>query len=197
MSFDNMPFTVLPDGPETAVKEKACTRCEQTKPAAEYNKHSLANDGLQSWCRDCQKQNSARLTAERQAAAKKERASANRSAAQKKRWEKEKAKKQKPEPKKAGADETVNVKSKRVPIKHTSATDPVNSPEHYKTGGIECIDAMVQVFGEEAVRTYAKVNAFKYIWRHQYKGKPEEDLAKAAWYTRFANGDDPRKEDKQ
>ena len=191
MSFDNMPFTVLPDGSETAVKEKACTRCKQTKPAAEYNKHSLANDGLQSWCRDCQKENSARLTAERQAAAKKERASANRSAAQKKRWEKEKAEKQKPEP------QVETVKAKRVLVKHTSAADPVNSPEHYKTGGIECIDAMVQVFGEEAVRTYARINAFKYIWRHNYKGKPEEDLAKAAWYTRFANGDDPRKEDKQ
>ncbi|HEY7822778.1 MAG TPA: DUF3310 domain-containing protein [Acidimicrobiia bacterium] len=79
-------------------------------------------------------------------------------------------------------------------LKALDAADPVNSPDHYRTGGIECIDAMVQVFGEEAVRTYARINAFKYVWRHQYKGKPEEDLAKAAWYTRFADGDDPRKE---
>ena len=77
--------------------------------------------------------------------------------------------------------------------REAAPTDPVNSPEHYKTGGIECIDAMIQVFGEEAVRTYARINAFKYQWRHRYKGKPEEDLAKAAWYTRFADGDDPRK----
>ena len=77
------------------------------------------------------------------------------------------------------------------------AADPVNQPVHYRTGDIECIDAMVQVFGDEAVRTYARINACKYIWRHNYKGKPQEDLAKAAWYTRFANGDDPRKEDKQ
>lgn len=83
------------------------------------------------------------------------------------------------------------------PRKALEAPDPVNSPEHYKTGGIECIDAMIQVFGEDAVRTYARINAFKYQWRHRYKGKPEEDLAKAAWYTRFADGDDPRKEDKQ
>jgi hypothetical protein len=82
-------------------------------------------------------------------------------------------------------------------LKALDTPDPVNSPGHYRTGGIECIDAMVQVFGNEAVRTYARINAFKYIWRHQYKGKPEEDLAKAAWYTRFANGDDPRKESKQ
>lgn len=90
--------------------------------------------------------------------------------------------------------EKVIVGKKVLPVVHTNATDPVNSPGHYKTGGIECIDAMIQVFGEDAVRTYARINAFKYIWRHNYKGKPEEDLAKAAWYTRFANGDDPRKE---
>ena len=94
-------------------------------------------------------------------------------------------------------------KKKRSKLKRSEAqkrryaeaakADPVNSPEHYKTGGIECIDAMIQVFGEDAVRTYARINAFKYQWRHRYKGKPEEDLAKAAWYTRFADGDDPRK----
>tara|TARA_S200002703_G_scaffold74073_5_gene63972 strand:- start:3002 stop:3403 length:402 start_codon:yes stop_codon:yes gene_type:complete len=72
--------------------------------------------------------------------------------------------------------------------------DMVNSPPHYKTGGLECIDAMVQVFGAEAVRTYARINAFKYQWRAPYKGKQAEDLAKALWYLRFANGDDPRKE---
>ena len=81
--------------------------------------------------------------------------------------------------------------------KQGQVKDPVNSPEHYKTGEIECIDAMVQVFGEDAVRVYARINAFKYQWRHRYKGKPEEDLAKAAWYTRFADGDDPRKESNQ
>jgi len=72
--------------------------------------------------------------------------------------------------------------------------DMVNSPPHYKTGGLECIDAMIQVFGVEAVRTYARINAFKYQWRAPYKGKQSEDLAKALWYLRFANGDDPRKE---
>lgn len=72
--------------------------------------------------------------------------------------------------------------------------DPVNNPEHYKAGGIECIDAMVQVFGEEAVRTYARINAFKYQWRAPYKGKTAEDYKKALWYLRFADGDDPRKD---
>jgi len=197
MSFDNMPFTVLPDGAESAVASKECKHCKKTKPRAAFSKHSTTDDGLQSWCKACHAGRRAELQAQREAEEKKERATANRSAAQKKRWEKVKAEKQKPKPKKKLADEAVTVEGKRVPIEHSRATDPVNNPEHYRTGGIECIDAMVQVFGEEAVRTYAKVNAFKYIWRHQYKGKPEEDLAKAAWYTRFANGDDPRKDGTQ
>lgn len=188
MSFDSMPFTVLPDGPETAVASKECKHCKETKPRAEFSKHSTTDDGLQSWCKACHAGRRAELQAQREAEERKQQAAANRSAAQKRRWEKEKAEKQKPEP------QVETVKAKRVLIKHSRATDPVNSPDHYRTGGIECIDAMVQVFGEEAVRTYARINAFKYIWRHQYKGKPEEDLAKAAWYTRFANGDDPRKD---
>lgn len=70
--------------------------------------------------------------------------------------------------------------------------DEVNSPPHYK-GEIECIDAMVQVFGEEAVKSYCIINHFKYLWRHRYKGHDEQDMAKADWYWRFSQGDDPRK----
>lgn len=182
MSFDDTRRPGGENGGGQAVSEKACVHCEKTKPAADFNRHTAAKDGLQSWCRDCQKENARKIRAEREAEelAKAELSRRNRSAAQKRRYAKEKAAASKA-PKKA------------VPVIHTSASDPVNSPGHYKTGGIECIDAMIQVFGEEAVRTYARINAFKYQWRHRYKGKPEEDLAKAAWYTRFADGEDPRK----
>ena len=72
--------------------------------------------------------------------------------------------------------------------------DPVNSPPHYKDGDIECIDAMVAAFGIEAVQNYAKLNAFKYLWRAGKKdGVQATDLAKSAWYSKFASGDDPRK----
>ena len=71
-------------------------------------------------------------------------------------------------------------------------SDVVNSPAHYKDGDIECIDAMVAAFGIEAVKVYAKLNAFKYLWRDGKKDHAEEDLRKASWYTRFASGDDPR-----
>ena len=69
----------------------------------------------------------------------------------------------------------------------------VNSPSHYLSGDIECIDAMVSAFGEDQVRIYAKINAFKYLWRAGKKeGATDTDLAKANWYTKRAAGEDPR-----
>ena len=70
--------------------------------------------------------------------------------------------------------------------------DMVNSPPHYQREGLECIDAMVHAFGEDAVRTYARLCAFKYQWRADMKGKKDEDLKKAVWYLRWATGEDPR-----
>ncbi len=71
--------------------------------------------------------------------------------------------------------------------------DMVNSPDHYADAPIECIDAMTHCFGIEEVQVYAKIAAFKYLWRSKYKhGSDAEDLAKAEWYIRFANGNDPR-----
>ena len=187
MNFDDTRGPRTPDDTDKPRVMKTCTKCKQTKETSEFNRRKKADDGLQSWCRVC-------TTEAARAYNKRQKSKANRSAAQKRRWEKEKAEQEAAVPNENPFDETLIVNGEPVPVVHTSAADPVNSPDHYRTGGIECIDAMVQVFGDEAVRTYARINAFKYIWRHQYKGKPEEDLAKAAWYTRFANGDDPRKE---
>ena len=75
------------------------------------------------------------------------------------------------------------------PIPH----DPVSRPSHYSKGdNLECIDAMVAAFGKETVEDYARVNAFKYIWRAHNKGKEEEDIRKAIWYLRYSIGEDPR-----
>ena len=73
-------------------------------------------------------------------------------------------------------------------------TDFVNQPPHYLEGTIECIDAMVAAFGLDAVKTYCKIASFKYLWRASKKEGNDEsqDLAKSAWYIRFARGDDPR-----
>lgn len=66
-------------------------------------------------------------------------------------------------------------------------SEQVNHPEHYNSGGIECIDAMVAAFGKEEVASFCKLNAFKYIWRSDHKGKCAEDMQKAAWYINKYN----------
>lgn len=65
--------------------------------------------------------------------------------------------------------------------------DPVNSPAHYQSAnGIECIEAIQAALGSEAFVSYCRGNALKYIWRCGDKGKPKEDLQKAAWYLNKA-----------
>lgn len=60
--------------------------------------------------------------------------------------------------------------------------DNVNSPPHYKSGDIECIDAIKASMSREQFAGYLKGNVMKYVWRMSYKGKPIEDLRKARWY---------------
>mgnify|MGYP003113671503 FL=1 len=60
-------------------------------------------------------------------------------------------------------------------------TDMVNSPPHYNSGNIECIDAIQESMSSEAFRGYLKGNIQKYIWRYENK-KGVEDLKKAQWY---------------
>ena len=60
--------------------------------------------------------------------------------------------------------------------------DMVNSPSHYKTGKIECIEAMEAMLTDEEFIGYLRGNTFKYLWRFRNKGKSYEDLQKAQWY---------------
>ncbi len=62
------------------------------------------------------------------------------------------------------------------------AVDVVNSPPHYKTGGIEAIEGIEASMGPEAFAGFLKGNIMKYMWRYERKGKPIEDLRKASWY---------------
>ncbi|ADD81156.1 nucleotide kinase [Rhodococcus phage ReqiPine5] len=56
--------------------------------------------------------------------------------------------------------------------------DAVNQPRHYQSGrfGCEAIDLLRHC-------TYEGGNAIKYVWRHEDKGRPVEDLKKAAVYA--------------
>lgn len=63
----------------------------------------------------------------------------------------------------------------------------VNHPSHYqKEGHKECIVEMRELYGDEAVMTFCKLNAFKYKYRAGAKGKYEQDMAKAKWYEDYA-----------
>jgi hypothetical protein len=55
--------------------------------------------------------------------------------------------------------------------------DMVNSPAHYKVGGIETID-----FIEAKGLSYNLGNVVKYVTRAGHKGNRKEDLEKARWY---------------
>ena len=60
--------------------------------------------------------------------------------------------------------------------------DVVNNPNHYNTGGVECIEGIESSMSPNAFLGYLKGNCLKYMWRYEYKGKPLEDLEKAQWY---------------
>lgn len=64
-------------------------------------------------------------------------------------------------------------------------SDNVIHPDHYTTGGIECIDAIRASMTPEEFCGYLKGCAIKYLWRYRHKGKPVEDLEKARNYTRY------------
>tara|TARA_Y100001963_G_scaffold111580_1_gene154379 strand:- start:527 stop:997 length:471 start_codon:yes stop_codon:yes gene_type:complete len=60
--------------------------------------------------------------------------------------------------------------------------DNVNSPSHYNSGAVECIDAIEAMLSPEEYIGYLRGNSLKYRWRFRYKGKPVEDIKKANWY---------------
>lgn len=67
--------------------------------------------------------------------------------------------------------------------KERADRDMVNHPSHYSINGVECIDVMESLFGIDWVYHFCVLNAFKYQFRFNNKGKAQEDLRKAAWYN--------------
>ena len=59
-------------------------------------------------------------------------------------------------------------------------TDPVNHPEHYTSGNIECLDAIKAALGDN-YKYYVQGNVLKYIWRFNHKNGLQ-DLQKAQFY---------------
>lgn len=59
--------------------------------------------------------------------------------------------------------------------------DPVDHPEHYTSGSIECIAALEASLTPEEFRGFLKGNIIKYTWREKHKGGTES-MRKAKWY---------------
>lgn len=69
--------------------------------------------------------------------------------------------------------------------------DPVDKPEGYNQGDVECVDALIAALSEEEFRGACKAQALQYVWRERLKGG-DQDLKKSIWWLRMAVGDDPR-----
>ena len=75
------------------------------------------------------------------------------------------------------------IKNDKENNKEDNNDDNVEHPQHYTSGGVECIDAMQITQGKEAVKSFCICNAFKYLWRHENKNGTE-DIKKAIWYLK-------------
>ena len=68
-----------------------------------------------------------------------------------------------------------------IPAISPVENDPVNHPAHYTSGDIECIDAIAASMTPPEYEGFLKGQVIKYVWRYRLKGKPVEDLKKAAF----------------
>lgn len=75
-----------------------------------------------------------------------------------------------------------NLRFSEDDIQRYDLSDPVNSPSHYTSGSIECIDAIQASMSDEAFKGFLKANCMKYLWRMEKKENPKQDLEKAKWY---------------
>lgn len=92
-----------------------------------------------------------------------------------------------PEPTLHDAGEQANLLTEIFKDKEPSSIEEVSHVKHYNQGNIECIDAMISAFGVKNVKTFCRINAFKYLWRSEQKNG-EEDIKKAIWYlTKLLN----------
>lgn len=73
------------------------------------------------------------------------------------------------------------------PLPSCLATENVEHPRHYTShpSGIECIQITEHL-------SFCIGNAFKYLWRANLKGGPQ-DLEKSIWYLRRALTTEPRR----
>ncbi len=64
------------------------------------------------------------------------------------------------------------------PKPQESAADPVDAPDHYRQGEIECIDAVKAMLGSEGFAYWLRGNMVAYLWRMPHKGEAVKDAGK-------------------
>lgn len=69
-------------------------------------------------------------------------------------------------------------------LEEIKVQENVDHPAHYNSDKYECIEVMREIFGDEAVKTWIRLNIFKYSWRSDKKNG-DEDIAKIAWYANY------------
>mgnify|MGYP001025061597 FL=1 len=80
--------------------------------------------------------------------------------------------------------EDININSIEFENEQNEKNDIVNNPRHYKGNkGIETIDFIENVLTREEFIGYLRGNVIKYQSRANLKGRKEEDLKKAKWYS--------------
>ena len=65
----------------------------------------------------------------------------------------------------------------------------VNHPSHYsKEGRKECIEEMLELYGEHITAIFCLTNSYKYIYRAGEKdgNSEKQDMQKARWYYEYA-----------
>lgn len=70
---------------------------------------------------------------------------------------------------------------------NSDVMDVVNHPAHYTSGPIECIDYLMSAHRHDALAW----QVVKYLHRYRLKGKPKEDLLKAAFYLKRLIAEQP------
>ena len=77
------------------------------------------------------------------------------------------------------ANSRADVPANELPVREI---DMVNRPTHYAPNGRDSFMHMKDQMGKDAFDGFLQGNAIKYVQRYAFKGKPAEDLCKAAFY---------------
>jgi hypothetical protein len=82
------------------------------------------------------------------------------------------------------AGDYVNTGKYRRRIPDTPQPATHHGGDHYRQGGIECIDAIRAALTDEEFRGFCKGNVIKYAWRERHKGG-DADLKKCGDYLNY------------